>query len=172
MRPNDHQVAASGSSAEHQVGASGSSVAMGATSIGFLSRGNATLQLATAPEMRGRVMALWAVAFLGSTPIGGPLTGWLSEAIDPRAGLVLAGAAGLVAAVGARSAFARLGEIPKTGTSQSSSPITVRRHFRALQACLARAMPDERHSPSPSLPAAVRRTCPRRRTSSRAKRSA
>ena len=51
---------------------------------------NSMLQLAAAPEMRGRVMALYAIVFLGSTPIGGPLVGWLSEATGPRAGLVLA----------------------------------------------------------------------------------
>ena len=36
-------------------------------------------------------MALYSVVFLGSTPIGGPLAGWLSEAYDPRAALLLAG---------------------------------------------------------------------------------
>ena len=40
--------------------------------------------------MRGRVMALYSIVFLGSTPIGGPLSGWLSEAVDPRAALVMA----------------------------------------------------------------------------------
>ena len=41
--------------------------------------------------MRGRVMALYSVVFLGSTPIGGPLVGWLSQAYDPRVALLLAG---------------------------------------------------------------------------------
>ena len=58
--------------------------------------------------MRGRVMALYSMVFLGSTPIGGPIAGWLSEAIDPRAALVLAGVAGVAAAIGARAAFRRL----------------------------------------------------------------
>jgi len=52
---------------------------VGAASVGFLSKGNSTLQLAASPQMRGRVMALLAVAFLGSTPIGGPIAGWVSE---------------------------------------------------------------------------------------------
>ena len=81
---------------------------LGAASVTFAAGINSSLQLAAEPAMRGRVMALYSMVFLGSTPIGGPLTGWLSEAIDPRAGLVLAGAAGLVAALGARAAFARL----------------------------------------------------------------
>ena len=57
--------------------------------------------------MRGRVMALYAIVFLGSTPLGGPLTGWLAETVDPRAGLVLGGLAALTAAALARVAFAR-----------------------------------------------------------------
>jgi MFS family permease len=60
--------------------------------------------------MRGRVMALYSVVFLGSTPIGGPLTGWLAEAYDPRVALVLAGISGLSAAWAARVSFARLRE--------------------------------------------------------------
>ena len=47
------------------------------------------------PRCEGRVMALYSIVFLGSTPIGGPLAGWLSEAAGPRAGLVLAGVAAL-----------------------------------------------------------------------------
>ena len=49
----------------------------GAASISFMATGNSTLQLNAAPSMRGRVMALWFVAFQGSTPIGGPIIGWV-----------------------------------------------------------------------------------------------
>nr|MDQ2838943.1 MFS transporter [Actinomycetota bacterium] len=62
---------------------------VGAVSVGFLSKGNSTLQLEASPQMRGRVMALWAVAFLGSTPIGGPIAGAVSEQFGGRAGLGL-----------------------------------------------------------------------------------
>lgn len=71
---------------------------VGATSVAFMSTANSTLQLASAPNMRGRVMALWAVAFLGSTPIGGPLAGAVSQHFGGRAGLALGAAACLVAA--------------------------------------------------------------------------
>src|SRR5439155_20951470 len=77
-------------------------VPVGATTVLFASGCNATLRLTAAPSMRGRVMALYAVVFLGSGPIGGPISGWLSETVDPRAGLVLAGLAGLAAAAGVR----------------------------------------------------------------------
>ena len=71
---------------------------VGAASVGFLSKGNSTLQLSASPQMRGRVMALWAVAFLGSTPIGGPIAGAVSEQFGGRAGLALGAVACLVAA--------------------------------------------------------------------------
>lgn len=72
---------------------------LGATSVTFAAAVNSTLQLAVSPEMRGRVMALYTVVFLGSTPIGGPLVGWISEAADPRFALVLASASGITAAI-------------------------------------------------------------------------
>jgi MFS family permease len=83
-------------------------VPLGAASVTFAAGINSSLQLAAEPAMRGRVMALYSMVFLGSTPIGGPITGWLSEAVDPRAGLVLAGVAGVAAAIGARAAFRRV----------------------------------------------------------------
>ena len=61
--------------------------AVGFASVTFLAMGNSTLQLATDPQMRGRVMSLWAVAFLGSTPIGGPLIGWITAIEGARVGL-------------------------------------------------------------------------------------
>ena len=61
----------------------------GGASITFMSSGNSTLQLGSDPAMRGRVMALWFVAFQGSTPIGGPVIGWVMESMGARAGLGL-----------------------------------------------------------------------------------
>ena len=60
---------------------------VGWASISFMSTGNATLQLTAEPAMRGRVMSLWFVAFQGSTPIGGPIIGWLMAEAGARAGL-------------------------------------------------------------------------------------
>jgi MFS family permease len=76
---------------------------LGWASISFMATGNSTLQLTAEPSMRGRVMSLWFVAFQGSTPIGGPLIGWIIAAAGARAGLgtgaavcVLAAALGLL----------------------------------------------------------------------------
>jgi MFS family permease len=81
---------------------------VGAGSVAFLAIGNSTLQLAASPQMRGRVMALWAVAFLGSTPIGGPIAGYVSEHFGGRAGLVMGGIACFVAAGGGLLVFRRM----------------------------------------------------------------
>lgn len=80
---------------------------LGAATVTFAASVNSYLQLEVRPEMRGRVMALYSIVFLGSTAIGGPIAGWLSEAFDPRVALVLAGVSGLSAAWAARTALAR-----------------------------------------------------------------
>ncbi|HEU5252004.1 MAG TPA: MFS transporter [Solirubrobacterales bacterium] len=81
---------------------------LGAASVTFAATINSTLQLAVTPEMRGRVMALYSVVFLGSTPIGGPIAGWLAQSYDPRVALCLAGASGLLAAWIAHHSLARM----------------------------------------------------------------
>jgi MFS family permease len=98
-------------------------VPLGAVSVTFAAGVNSSMQLAAAPDMRGRVMSLYSVVFLGSTPIGAPLIGWLSEVASPRAGLALGGAAALVAAVGARAAYARANG-SRSRTSQRSPKTT------------------------------------------------
>ena len=62
-----------------------------------MARGNTTLQLTAAEQMRGRVMALWAVAFIGTTPIGGPIIGYVAQHAGPRWALALGGLAALTA---------------------------------------------------------------------------
>ncbi|MGI9184925.1 MAG: MFS transporter [Solirubrobacteraceae bacterium] len=80
----------------------------GGASISFMATGNSTLQLNAAPEMRGRVMSLWFVAFQGSTPVGGPVVGWLMAVIGPRAGLGLGALTAALVAVGGLFALRRL----------------------------------------------------------------
>ena len=95
---------------------------LGAAAVTFAATINSTLQLAVSPEMRGRVMALYSVVFLGSTPIGGPLAGWLAQAYDPRVALLLAGVSGLCAAWAARVCFARLREKGAGGRGSADTP--------------------------------------------------
>ncbi|HEX4244397.1 MAG TPA: MFS transporter [Acidimicrobiales bacterium] len=73
-------------------------VFMGAASIAFIATANSELQLEADPAMRGRVMALYSMAFLGSTPIGGPLIGAISEWTNPRVSLAVGAIATLLSA--------------------------------------------------------------------------
>lgn len=84
---------------------------VGAASVTFLAVGNGTLQLAARADMRGRVMSLWAVAFLGTTPLGGPIAGWVSETAGGRAGLLLGGVSCLVAAAVAAALVTQRGRM-------------------------------------------------------------
>ncbi len=72
---------------------------MGMGGVMVASQGNATLQLETTPEMRGRVMSLWNMAFNGSTVVGGPLIGWIGDHAGPRYALGIGGVASLLAGV-------------------------------------------------------------------------
>jgi MFS family permease len=76
-------------------------IPLGAISIIFAATCNATLQLGSADAMRGRVMALYSVVFLGTTPIGSPLMGWIAQVAGARSSFYVAGVAtvlgGLVA---------------------------------------------------------------------------
>jgi MFS family permease len=112
----------------------------GTASVTFASSVNSTLQLRVRPSMRGRVMALYSVVFLGSNPIGGPLMGWISGAEGPRAGLLLGAGAAIAGGLVARLAFARM---PDTNTGE----------HRAVQ---LHADAGRRRSGSP-LPALMRR---------------
>jgi len=71
--------------------------AIGFVNIIVNTLGRTVLQLGSDPNMHGRVLALHGLVFLGSTPIGGPMLGWICEAFGARAGLVIAGGTALLA---------------------------------------------------------------------------
>ena len=81
---------------------------VGVANISFMATGNSTLQLTADPEMRGRVMSLWFVAFQGSTPIGGPVVGAAMATFGARAGLGLGAVTIGIVAVGGLIAARRL----------------------------------------------------------------
>jgi MFS family permease len=87
---------------------------VGYCSVNFISQSNILLQLKSIPEMRGRVMALWTVAFLGSTVIGAPIIGWIGETFSPRWGLGVSGLAAIIAA--------GYGMLKMRGTTQQQIP--------------------------------------------------
>ena len=72
-------------------------VPTGMALLTFNTAANATMQLSVSPEMRGRVMGLYMLVFIGTTPLGSPVIGWLAEEFGPRAGIVMGGVVSTVA---------------------------------------------------------------------------
>lgn len=87
-------------------------VAIGASSASFSATTQATLQLRSDPRFRGRVMALYSVVFLGTTPLGSPLVGWMAERLGVRVAFALCGAVTGLAAAGVLLALSRRRELP------------------------------------------------------------
>jgi MFS family permease len=92
-------------------------VPMGLLGMVFMITGNSTLQLTSRAEMRGRVMSLYGIVFLGSTPIGAPVAGWVAEHLGSRLAL---GAGGAVAA--ATGALGLLTLVARTRRRQAAPP--------------------------------------------------
>ncbi len=96
---------------------------LGAAGLAVAITANATLQLNSSETMRGRVMALYTVVFLGSTPISGPIAGWVGEHLGPRVGFagggLVAVAAGLIglAALAGRLGPPRQAQAPVVGST-------------------------------------------------------
>jgi MFS family permease len=79
-------------------------ILVGLSSIAFMTSSTAIVQVRAEPHYRGRVLAIQSMVFLGSTPIGGPVIGWIADLAGPRISIVV-GAAGclIAAAYGARA---------------------------------------------------------------------
>jgi MFS family permease len=99
---------------------------VGAASVSMISLSNATLQLNSEPRLRGRVMALFAMALLGSTPIGGPVVGFIGEHVGPRWSLAVGGLAALVAAEYGRRALRQTSDAPAEVGDDVRSPTAER----------------------------------------------
>ncbi|MFI6940546.1 MFS transporter [Streptomyces sp. NPDC050418] len=72
---------------------------------------NSSIQMATDPVMRGRVMALFMMVFTGGTPVGAPLVGWITDAYGVRTGMAFGGLIALLAAAGVGLMLARAGDL-------------------------------------------------------------
>ena len=97
-------------------------VAMGAVNLAFQAMANSSVQSWVDPEVRGRVMGLYMLAFVGGTPLGGPMIGWITGAFGARVGMAVCGllpvlAAVVVAAVLARQARGRQAMAPAVATA-------------------------------------------------------
>ncbi len=99
-------------------------IVVGVTSMMFMTSATALVQLRADPAMRGRVLALQAILFLGSTPIGGPLLGWVCEVFGARVGLVVGGVSALVAAAWGHLAVRRVrsSAARAAGSAEAATP--------------------------------------------------
>ncbi|TFV44176.1 MFS transporter [Blastococcus sp. TF02A-35] len=89
-------------------------VPTGAAGLMFSVANNSFVQLGVDPQMRGRVMALYFMCFMGGTPVGAPLVGWVSEHLGAPWGLILGGSVCVVAGLGAAAFLARRHEVRLT----------------------------------------------------------
>ena len=85
----------------------GAAVLVGLATMVFMISWTSIVQLRADPTMRGRVLALQSMVFLGSTPIGGPLVGWISQQWGPRLGFAIGGIGTLAATAWAGWALVR-----------------------------------------------------------------
>jgi MFS family permease len=103
---------------------------LGAAMITFQATANSLLQLNSEPALRGRVMALYVMVFLGTTPIGGPIVGWVAEQFGARTGLALGG---LATAVASAALLWGLGHWHVGQLNQSHQSLTERGFAPGLQ---------------------------------------
>ncbi len=85
---------------------------LGLASISFIIASTAIVQIRSAPEMRGRVLALQAMLFLGSTPVGGPIVGWIAERYGARYSIGVGAVAALAAGLWGLAAVRRGATVP------------------------------------------------------------
>jgi MFS family permease len=114
--------------APNEPAAFGIGLLVGLSSIWFMTSSTAIVQIRAEPAMRGRVLALQSMVFLGSTPIGGPIVGSISEHFGARYGLALGGlatvAAGVVGLLVVRRPVRRRALVP-TGDLEAESVVAL-----------------------------------------------
>jgi MFS family permease len=76
-------------------------IPVGLASLTMLTAANSAIQVSTEPQMRGRVMALYMMVFIGATPIGSPLIGWVAQTFGARWAVGIGGIATVLVAAGA-----------------------------------------------------------------------
>jgi MFS family permease len=80
---------------------------LGFTALTMITAANTTMQLATAPHLRGRVMALYLMVFMGGTPLGSPFIGWIGEQFGARWTLIAGGGLTILGVLASVAVFTR-----------------------------------------------------------------
>jgi MFS family permease len=100
-------------------------VLVGFSALTLMTTANAYVQTTTAPAMRGRVMALYMAIFMGGTPLGAPLAGWVADTLGPRWSLGLGAASGFIAAGIAAAYYVRTRGVRLGWDAERRWPVTV-----------------------------------------------
>ncbi|HWM35021.1 MAG TPA: MFS transporter, partial [Pseudolysinimonas sp.] len=101
-------------------------VLVGFAGLTAMTTANGYVQTTTVPEMRGRVMALYIAIFMGGTPVGAPLVGWVADTLGPRWALGMGAASGFVAAGIAAVYWIRVRRVRLAWDGERRWPIAVR----------------------------------------------
>ena len=101
-------------------------VLVGLAMLTFTTAANSSVQLGIEASMRGRVMALYLMAFLGGTPFGAPIVGWVANTVGPRWGMVGGGLVCMAVAVGMALYLVRQGLLRLTDVTDRWEKITSR----------------------------------------------
>jgi len=125
-------------------------VPMGGASVMFIATANSLLQLNSSGAMRGRVMALWAMVFLGSTPIGAPLIGFLAGHYGARFALGVGGVATLLSAIWAGFALRRIRNTRAAAAQDGASTGKSSREVSAKATRAGTARTNQFESPRPA----------------------
>jgi predicted MFS family arabinose efflux permease len=115
---------------------------VGAASITFIALANTNLQLLATPAMRGRVMALYSVAFMGSTPVGGPIVGLVGQALGARSALLLGGVTAVGASLLAWRSLNRPAPMTLTDADVAAAELIARRQAEMLDDEKAQGAPE------------------------------
>ncbi len=101
-------------------------VLVGLAMLTFTTAANSAVQLGVEATMRGRVMALYLVCFLGGTPLGAPIVGWVASTVGPRWGMIGGGLVCMAVAVGMALYLVRQGLLRLADVTDRWEKITSR----------------------------------------------
>ena len=101
-------------------------VLVGLAMLSFTTAANSSVQLGVEATMRGRVMALYLMCFLGGTPLGAPIVGWVANTVGPRWGMIGGGVVCMAVAVGMALYLVRQGLLGLADVTDRWEKITSR----------------------------------------------
>ena len=118
-------------------------IPVGLSSLTLMTSANATVQLSVAPQMRGRVMALYMAIFMGGTPIGAPIIGWIGSALGPRWTIGFGGLVSIVTALVALAYVMRKQDLRVTYRLDRTPHLLVRPAAPERELARARMLADQ-----------------------------